>query len=110
MSGPQRSLIACCCAALLFVCGCSSESGPPPSAPAKAAEKLKTAFSAADARIQKIIETASTALKEKKYETAYFALEAARAERTLTPEQSTAVQESMQSLQTALSEAVVRGD
>jgi PBP1b-binding outer membrane lipoprotein LpoB len=101
------ALVAC---GVLVLAGCSNDSGPPPSAPAKAADKLKSAFTAADARIQNVIESASKALKEAKYDQAYLSLEAVKSERNLTPQQMAAVQESMQSLQSALSEAIVRGD
>jgi hypothetical protein len=95
----------------LLLAACSGrEDAPPTVTRQKAVNQLETAFSAADKGIKRQINATTAALKEKKYDAAFFALESVKSDRRLTADQLEAVRVSMQVLQQALAEAIVRGD
>ena len=101
--------VCVCSALLLAAAGCGGSESPKVLSREKAVNQLETKFTRADDRVKKQIDIAAAALKEKKYDVAFAALESVKADRTLTPDQLDAIHSAMQVLQNALAAAIVAG-
>lgn len=112
MGSKHLIVAALICAGILALgAGCSSsEDSPKVISREKAVNELETKFDAAEDRVKKHITAAAAALKEKKYDAAFFALESVKADRSLTADQMEAIHNANQVLQNALAAAIAAGD
>lgn len=111
--------------ALLLACGCSKESAvttselekvfevsPAPAKPAEPtpAEAAPSTAEGASVSVESHVRRAIVAIRSNEYEEAVVLLNALRSASSLSPDQLTAVQDTMGNLQTRLAELAERGD